>query len=108
MEASGSFTQQMLALAVMDLPFKADAQSSSEFSSERNLMKITASTPALVFYRSLKVKYNICRILLHADFRETNVCISCVRCPQKRKNFSLSKTYSMRQNIKRNRTKESM
>ncbi|KAG2180258.1 hypothetical protein INT43_004047 [Umbelopsis isabellina] len=55
MEASDSFTQQIFALAVMDLPFKADAQSSSEFLSESNQIKITASTPALVFHRSLKL-----------------------------------------------------
>ncbi|KAM3583056.1 hypothetical protein VKS41_004811 [Umbelopsis sp. WA50703] len=55
MQASHSFTEQMLAMAVMELPFKGDAKTSSQFLSEHNQIKVTASTPALVFHRSLKL-----------------------------------------------------
>jgi hypothetical protein len=54
-QATGSFTEQIFALAVLDVPFKNRAMISSNFVPEENKVKISASTPALVFHRNLKV-----------------------------------------------------
>jgi hypothetical protein len=54
-QASNSFTEQVLALAVIDLPFKDQAIITSNFVPEENKVKISASTPAIVFHRNLKV-----------------------------------------------------
>ncbi|KAG2181554.1 hypothetical protein INT44_008369 [Umbelopsis vinacea] len=54
-QATGSFTEQVFALAILDVPYKNRAEISSNFIPEENKVKISASTPALVFHRNLKL-----------------------------------------------------
>lgn len=60
-QATGSFTEQVFALAILDVPYKNRAEISSNFMPEENKVKISASTPALVFHRNLKVIYPFCK-----------------------------------------------
>ncbi|MBF0543156.1 MAG: hypothetical protein HQM08_01920 [Candidatus Riflebacteria bacterium] len=55
-EAAGNFTEMMLALAVLDLPFKS-ADHSVEFNNAA--MKFGARTPCIIFHREIKPCENI-------------------------------------------------
>ncbi|KAF7724032.1 hypothetical protein EC973_001439 [Apophysomyces ossiformis] len=52
--ATKSFTEIMFALALLDLPFKADASWTQEFNVQSGVMTITAHTPCIILYRTLR------------------------------------------------------
>lgn len=50
-EASGNFSEMMLALAVLDLPFEAGKHATK---TEQNALTVTAASPAIVFHKQIK------------------------------------------------------
>lgn len=49
--ATGSFTEMMLALSVLDLPFSAEEH---DFTVEENALRLTAKSPLVVFHEEVK------------------------------------------------------